>query len=231
MKAAVDSGATLWNGGEFYGTPEYNSMTVLKAYFTKYPEDADKVTLMIKGIIDIKNLRPNGSPESVRRSVDNILAQLGGVKKVDMIGISRRDPANDFRTTLKVLQEEYVDTGKIGGISLSECSAETVHEAAKYVKISAAEIELSMFTQDCLNNGVAAALAEYNIPIVAYSPMGRGVSSSHNAKTCRIGQLTKQSSDPHRAVQVFRGRQAPGLHWHLPPLPGRGSVAQPHPRR
>ncbi|KAI6783698.1 pyridoxine 4-dehydrogenase [Emericellopsis cladophorae] len=175
MKQALDSGANLWNGGEFYGTPEYNSMTLLNKYFTEYPEDADKVTLVIKGGVDTKTLVPDGSPEFIRKSVDNILAQLGGKKKLDVFGLARRDKMVPLATTLRVLQEEYVDTGKIGGIALSECSAETIHEATKTCKIAMAEVELSMFSQDTLQNGVAAACAQHDILLMAYSPIGRGI--------------------------------------------------------
>lgn len=179
MKAAVNSGATFWNAAEMYGTPQYNSMTILNAYFTKYPEDADKVTLIVKGGSDPQTLVPKGSPEDIRKSLDNILTQLGGKKKVDIFGINRRDPTVSFETTLNVIQKEYVETGKVGAISLSECSAETIREAVKHVKIAVAEVELSMFTQDNLKNGVAAACAEHGITLAAYSPMGRGVSPPH----------------------------------------------------
>lgn len=37
-----------------------------------------------------------------------------------------------------------IDTGKIGGISLSEVRAETIHEAVKHIKIVAVEVELSL---------------------------------------------------------------------------------------
>lgn len=53
--------------------------------------------------------------------------------------------------------------------------AETIHEAVTYTKIVAVEAELSLFTRDILDNGVAGACAQYGIPIVAYSPMGRGM--------------------------------------------------------
>lgn len=178
MKAGVESGATFWNAAEIYGTPQYNSMTLLNRYFAKYPEDADKVTLVIKGGNDLVTLQPQGSPEMIRRSADSILAQLGSNKKLDIFCLNRRDHSVPLETTLGVLQKEYVDTGKIGGIALSECSAATIHEAAKYIKIAAVEVELSLFTQDILTNGVAAACAEHAIPIAAYSPIGRGVSAN-----------------------------------------------------
>jgi len=73
--------------------------------------------------------------------------------------------------------KEYVDAGKIGGISLSEVGAQTIREAAKIVKIDAVEVEVSIWSSDILKNGVAQACAELNIPIVAYSPIGRGMLS------------------------------------------------------
>lgn len=176
LKTALNNGMTLWNGAEFYGPPEYNSLTLLKAYFTKYPEDADKVTLIIKGGVDLKTLKPNGSPEYVRQSLDNIISQLGGTKKLDLFSYSRRDPNTPLEVTFGVIQKEYIDTGKLGAIALSECNADTINEAAKIAKIGTVEVELSIFTPDILNNGIAAACAQHGIPITAYSPIGRGVS-------------------------------------------------------
>ncbi|MGU9537306.1 aldo/keto reductase, partial [Proteus mirabilis] len=40
--------------------------------------------------------------------------------------------------------------------------------------ISAVEIELSLYALEPLTNGVAATCAELGIPIIAYSPIGRG---------------------------------------------------------
>lgn len=177
MKAAVDNGLTMWNGGEFYGTPEYNSMTIIKAYFTKYPEDAEKVVLVMKGGIDYNARKPDGSPEGIRRSLDNILKQIGGVKKVDAFNCARRDPEYPLSVTFGVIQKEYINTGKIGAIALSECGVDTINEAAAVAKIAAAEIELSMFSPDVLNNGIAAACKKHDIPIIAYSPIGKGVST------------------------------------------------------
>ncbi|KAL7907668.1 NADP-dependent oxidoreductase domain-containing protein [Trichoderma velutinum] len=175
MKAAVDNGLTLWNGGEFYGTPEYNSMTILKAYFTKYPEDAEKIVLVMKGGFNTETFKPDGSPEGIRRSLDNILEQLGGTKKVDAFNCARRDPEYPLSVTFGVIQKEYVDTGKIGAIALSECGVDTINEAAAITKVAAAEIELSMSTPDVLNNGIAAACKKHGIPIIAYSPIGMGL--------------------------------------------------------
>lgn len=64
--------------------------------------------------------------------------------------------------------KKYVESGDIGGIALSEVSAATIRRAAKVVKIEAVEVELSLWSIDPLENGVAKACAELGIPILAY---------------------------------------------------------------
>ena len=143
MREALKHGAVFWNGGEFYGTPEYNSLTLLERYFEKYPEDADKVILSIKGGVNLETYLPDGSPEGTRRSIDNCLRQLTR-KKLDMFEFARRDQNVDMKETFNIIQREYIDTSKVGGISLSEVRAETIHEAVKHAKIVACEVELSL---------------------------------------------------------------------------------------
>jgi pyridoxine 4-dehydrogenase len=87
MRTALQAGCNFWNAGEFYGTPEYNSLTLLEEYFTKYPEDAERVVLSIKG--GLVNMSPDGSPEGVRRSMDNCLKLLNGKKSIDIFEYAR----------------------------------------------------------------------------------------------------------------------------------------------
>ncbi|KAF7868639.1 hypothetical protein EAF04_005170 [Stromatinia cepivora] len=199
LKSALEHGCNFWNGGQFYGTPEYNSLTICKAYFTKYPEDADKVVLSIKGGIDLQKFVPDGSPEGVRKSVDTCLALLGGTKKIDIFECARVDKNTPIETTMKVLEEEYVKTGKIGGISLSECSAETVRRAAKVTKIVACEVEVALSTLNIFQNGVAKACAEHDILVVAYSPLGRGLLTGTIQKPEDIPE-----GDPRKAYPRFQ---------------------------
>ncbi|KAH9208148.1 voltage-gated shaker-like K+ channel, subunit [Leptodontidium sp. 2 PMI_412] len=175
LRAAVKNGSNFWNGAEFYGPPSYNSLVLLEKYFEEFPEDAEKVVISIKGGVNPKTGHSDASPENTRRSIDDCIAQLKGRKKLDVFEFGRRDPAVPMETTFGIIDKEYVQTGKIGGISLSEVRAETIHEAVKHTKVVAVEVELSLFATDILNNGVAAACAQYGIPIIAYSPIGRGM--------------------------------------------------------
>ncbi|KAL2047434.1 hypothetical protein ABVK25_011542 [Lepraria finkii] len=175
MRAALSTDCNLWDGGEFYGSTDVNSLTMLNKYFTKYPEDADKVVLNIKGALR-PGLIPDGSPHFVRQSVERCVEMLGGTAKIDMFECGRRDPNTPLETTLATL-EELVQQGKIAGVALSEVNADTIRAAAKITKIVAVEIEISLFCTDPLTNGITKACAELNIPIIAYCPLGRGLLS------------------------------------------------------
>ncbi|TVY52868.1 Pyridoxal reductase [Lachnellula cervina] len=159
MKASIEA-------GEFYGTPEYNSLHLLNKYFTQYPEDASKVVLSVKGLL--------GYGGDIKRSVEYCLKLLDGKKSIDIFEPARLYGSTPLETTLGAL-EEYVEAGKIGGIALSEVSAATIQRAVKITKIVAVEVELSLWSLDILNNGVAAVCAEHDILVVAYSPIGRGM--------------------------------------------------------
>lgn len=165
MHAALTSGCNLWNGGEIYGTPDNNSLTLLKNYYTLYPENADKEVLNIKGATR-PGLQPYGSPDYVIESVEDCLQMLGERGRIDMFECARRDPKVPLKETLGALAE-LVDEGKIGGVALCDVSANTIREAAKITRIVAVEVELSLWSTEPLTNGIAEACFELNIPIIA----------------------------------------------------------------
>ena len=169
MHTALANGCNCWNGGVFYGDPDdNNSLTLLNKYYAKYPEDANKVVLNIKGSMSGKlpRIEPNSSPAFIRAEVDKCLKQLGGKGKIDMYEPARRDPKTPLKETLQCL-DELVKEGKIGGIALSEVNANTIREAAAITNIAAVEIELSLWQTEPLTNGIAKACHELGIPILA----------------------------------------------------------------
>ncbi|KAK0632042.1 NADP-dependent oxidoreductase domain-containing protein [Immersiella caudata] len=205
MREALANGMNFWNAGEFYGPPENNSLTLLEAYFAKYPEDADKVVISVKGGVDLKTYHADGSRAGIRRSIDNCLRLLGGRKKIDMFECARRDQNVDMAETFSTIQE-YIDQGLVGGIALSEVRPETIHAAVKLTKVVCVEAELSLWTTDILTNGVAAACAQYNLPIVAYSPLGSGMLT---------GKIKSPSDLPNPMLLTFPRFQPSVFHINL----------------
>ncbi|TVY22445.1 Pyridoxal reductase [Lachnellula hyalina] len=172
MKAALESGCNFWNGGEFYGTKDNNSLHLLHAYFSRYPEDADRVVLSIKGALG-EHFTPTGDKAGLTRSIEECLKVLDGKKTIDIFECARVDPKTPIEETIGYLAE-FVKAGKIGGIGLSETGAATIRRAASVHPIVAVEVEFSLFSLDIQTNGVASTCAELGIPIVAYSPLGKG---------------------------------------------------------
>lgn len=181
MKAALNSGANLWNGGELYGKPHANSLQLLNRYFTKYPEDADKVVISIKGSISPTKMAPDNSEKNIRRSIDECLKILDGKKFLDLFEPARQDPNVPLEETMNAMAK-YIKEGKLGGISLSEVTEDQIRNAEKFHKVAAVEVEMSLHSPDILHNGVAKTCAELDIPVIAYSPMGRGLLTARFSK-------------------------------------------------
>ncbi|KAL2140418.1 hypothetical protein VTI28DRAFT_3838 [Corynascus sepedonium] len=175
LKAALSAGVNVWNGADFYGTPDHNSLHLLARYFAKFPEDAEKVVVCIKsGIIDMKTLTLDGSPQTVRRLVADANRVLSGHKKIDIFGIARVDPKVPIEDTVGALAE-LVAAGEIGGIQLSEVGSATIRRAAAVAKIDVVEEEASLWTPEIFDNGVAETCGELGIPIMAHTPLGAGM--------------------------------------------------------
>ena len=208
MKAALTSGANFWNGGTFYGTADSNSLHLLHAYFTAYPSDAEKVVLSIKGGFDASTRAPDGSKEGVTRDIESALKTLSGTKQIDIFQCGRVDPKVPVEDTISTIAE-FVKAGKIGGIGLSEVSASTIRRAVKIHPIVSVEVEFSLFTTDILSNGVAATCAELGIPIVAYSPLGRGFLTGQIKSFADVTDLQKmgprfQEENFHKNMQLVQ---------------------------
>ncbi|OLL24984.1 Pyridoxal reductase [Neolecta irregularis DAH-3] len=203
MKAAIERGATFWNSGEFYGQPEPTlNLQLLSRFFTKYPEYKQKVYLSVKGAANLETLQPQGKPQEVRKSVENIINVVGG-KYIDMFECAReillfRSPIEETIGELAKLVKE----GKISAISLSECNAGTIRRASKVHKISAVEIEFSLWSTEARDNGVLEACKELDIPVVAYSPLGRGFLT---------GKITKFEDIPEGDFRRYMPRFQPQM--------------------
>ena len=187
LKAALDAGANCWNAGTNYGTPEYNSLHLLNAYFTKYPEDADKVVVSVKSCFEF-GTGIHVDAQSVRDSIEHCLKVIDGKCRIDVFQAARLDPNVPVEETVGAIAE-YLKAGKIGGVGLSECSVESIKQAVAVTPIAAVEVEVSMFETGIFRNGIAEACKKNSIPIVAYSPLNRGFLS---------GQIRRQEDLPEK---------------------------------
>jgi pyridoxine 4-dehydrogenase len=218
MSTALSLGATFWDGGDFYGTPDRNSCHLLAEYFTAHPEAASKVVLSIKGGAAVGALKPDSSEANLRRSVNDCLSALRGTKSIDLYQCGRVDPNYSIEETMSVLGK-LVNEGLIGGIGLSEVRASTISRAAKVHPIMAVEVELSLFSTNVLRNGIAVTCAKLGVPIVAYSPLGRGALAGDTIRK----QSDLPEGDRRRAMPRF---QDDVLEWNAKLVDAVGDFAK-----
>lgn len=105
LKAALTAGSNFWNAADYYGTPQYNNLHLLNAYFTQYPEDADKVVISVKSCIDAHNAIPLCDKESVRGCIEKCLEILDGKRRIDILVPRRLDPDTPVEETVAVVKE------------------------------------------------------------------------------------------------------------------------------
>jgi aryl-alcohol dehydrogenase-like predicted oxidoreductase len=168
---ALDLGVNFLDTSDAYG-PRTNEELVGRAIADRRNE----VVLATKfGIVrdpdDPSKRSISGRPEYVKESVDGSLRRLG-VDHIDLYYQHRVDPGTPIEETVGAMSE-LVQAGKVRFLGLSEAGAETIRKANDVHPISAVQSEYSLWSRD-IEDEVIPALRELGIPLVAYSPLGRG---------------------------------------------------------
>jgi aryl-alcohol dehydrogenase-like predicted oxidoreductase len=113
----------------------------------------------------------DGSAAHAREAVDASLKRLN-LDHIDLYYLHRVDPKVPIEETVGALAEAKAQ-GKIGGIGLSEASAETLRRANAEHPIEALQSEYSLWTRD-VEQEILPVTRDLGIGFVAYSPLGRG---------------------------------------------------------
>ncbi|EHZ2231634.1 aldo/keto reductase [Listeria monocytogenes] len=168
VRAAMDSGITMFDTAEVYG-PYTNEELVGEALYGK----RNHVQIATKGgfKIDGLNNEVDSRPESLKAAVEGSLKRLK-TDYIDLYYIHRIDPSipiEEVAGTIKQLKQE----GKILHWGLSEASAKTIRRAHKVEPLATVESEYSIWWREA-EQEIFPVLEELGIGLVAYSPLGRG---------------------------------------------------------
>ncbi|MEV7928765.1 MULTISPECIES: aldo/keto reductase [unclassified Kitasatospora] len=170
IRQALDLGVTLIDTADMYG-PYTNEEVVGAALAGPYRERAFLATKV--GIVPGGSGQSarDGSPEHVRRSIDDSLRRLG-TDHVDLYQLHRVDPAVPIEETWGALAET-VAAGKARRIGLSEVTVEEIKRAQSVHPVASVQSELSLWTRDVLAE-VLPYTEEQGIAFLPFSPLGRG---------------------------------------------------------
>lgn len=120
--------------------------------------------------------RPGGRPDnagvvSAREAVEASLERLG-LDHIDLYYLHRIDPDIPVEESVGELGR-LVDEGKIGGVGVSEASADALRRAHASHPLTALQSEYSLWTRE-VEREILPTARELGIGFVAYSPLGRG---------------------------------------------------------
>lgn len=149
--------------------------------------------------------RVNNAPAYTRLQVEKSLKRLG-VEQIDLYYLHRIDnslPIEEAIGGLVRLKEE----GKIGGIGLSEATADTVRRAHAVHPITALQSEYSLWTRE-VENEILPTVRELGIGFVPFSPLGRGFLAGASAPVDDKDVRHKHPRFQEEAVKINAARRA-----------------------
>ncbi|MCA3640230.1 MAG: aldo/keto reductase [Methylobacterium sp.] len=176
IHAALDSGITMLDTGDFYGVG-HNEMLIAEALKGRRREN---VFIAVKfgamrdpagGFIGL-DLRP--------QSVKNFLAytlQRLGTDYVDLYMPARLTPEVPIEETIGTMAE-MVKAGHVRHIGLSEAGAGSLRRAHAVHPIAALQIEYSLISRG-IEEDILPTAKELGVAITAYGVLSRGLISGH----------------------------------------------------
>jgi aryl-alcohol dehydrogenase-like predicted oxidoreductase len=173
IHAALESGVTLFDTGDFYGVGA-NELLLRRALAGK----RDQAVLSVK----FGALRsPDGGwtgvdtrPVAIKNFLSYSLTRLG-VDHVDIYRPARLDPSVPIEDTVGAIAD-LVTAGYVRHIGLSEVGMETIRRAHAVHPIVDLQIEYSLVSRGP-ESGILPLLAELGIGVTAYGVLSRGLLS------------------------------------------------------
>ena len=179
IHAALDTGITLMDTGDFYGMGA-NELLLRDALRGR---NRDDVTISVKfGALRDMEGGWNGvdtRPVAIKNFVAYSLRRLG-TDHIDIYRPTRLDPQVPIEETIGALAE-LVQAGHIRHIGLSEVGAQTLRRAAAVHPISDLQIEYSLLSRG-IEAEILPACRELGIGLTAYGVLSRGLLSGHWSK-------------------------------------------------
>ncbi|WP_375468683.1 aldo/keto reductase [uncultured Nostoc sp.] len=197
IHAALDTGFTLLDTGDFYGMG-HNELLLHEALAGRRRED---VFIAVKfGALrspDGNFIGFDGRPEAVKTSLAYTLKRLG-TDYIDLYQPARLDPRVPIEDTVGAISE-MVKAGYVRQIGLSEVGADTIRRAHAIHPITWLQIEYSLLSRG-IEDDILPTVRELGIAVTAYGVLSRGLLSGHWSK-----ERSEQAQDPRGHLPRFSG--------------------------
>jgi pyridoxine 4-dehydrogenase len=214
IQAALDSGVTLLDTGDFYGMG-HNELLLRQALADGRRK---KVVLSVK----FGALRaPDGSwtgydarPAAVKNFLAYTLKRLG-TDFVDIYRPARVDPRVPIEDTVGAIAD-LITAGYVRHAGLSEASADTIGRAHAISPIVDVQLEYSLMSRG-IEQDILPAIRSLGIPVTAYGVLSRGLlsgqmqTSSADIRTARFPRFQGENLAHNLVLADALGRVARSL--------------------
>jgi aryl-alcohol dehydrogenase-like predicted oxidoreductase len=179
IHASLESGITLLDTGDFYGSG-HNELLIFEALKGKKREDAI-ISVKFGGLRDPAAgwTGIDARPQAVKNFLAYSLQRLG-VDCIDIYRPARLDPKVPIEDTIGAIAD-MVKAGFVKHIGLSEVGSETIRRAAAVHPIVDLQIEYSLISRG-IEDGILETCRKLGIGITAYGVLSRGLISGHWTK-------------------------------------------------
>jgi aryl-alcohol dehydrogenase-like predicted oxidoreductase len=173
IHAALESGVTLFDTGDFYGMG-HNEMLLGRALGSRRGQALISVKFGAMRGPDGGWLGFDARPAAVKNFLAYSLQRLG-VDYIDIYRPARHDPAVPIEDTIGAMAE-LVKAGYVRAIGLSEVGVETIRRAHAVHPIADLQIEYSLVSRSP-EARIFPVLGELGIGVTAYGVLSRGLLS------------------------------------------------------
>jgi aryl-alcohol dehydrogenase-like predicted oxidoreductase len=163
---AIELGITFFDTATGYGAG-HNETLLGQAVAGR----RDRLVIASKFTHRAAGAGPDANPVKARDAVEASLKRLG-LDHIDLYYLHRVDQRIPIEESVGELGR-LKDEGKIGGVGVSEASAEGIRRAHAVYPLTALQSEYSLWTRE-VEIEILPTVRELGIGFVSYSPLGRG---------------------------------------------------------
>jgi aryl-alcohol dehydrogenase-like predicted oxidoreductase len=199
LQAALDAGVTLLDTADAYCLDDsdvgHNERLIARALST-WSGDRSRLVIATKGGLTRPNGQwvPDGRARHLRESCERSLTALS-VESIDLYQLHAPDPRVPLSTSVRALAA-LKDEGLVARIGLCNVNVGQIDEARRIADISAVQVELSVWHDENVLNGVVQYCTEHGLQLIAYRPLG----GSRRVRQLRHEPVVRELAERHDAT-------------------------------
>jgi aryl-alcohol dehydrogenase-like predicted oxidoreductase len=198
LHTALDAGVTFLDTADAYCWDDsetgHNERLIARAT-RSWSGDRSRLVIATKGGMTRPNGHwvPDGRARHLRDACEASLKALG-VERIDLYQLHAPDPRVPLSTSVRALAS-LKDEGLVARIGLCNVNVGQIEEARRIADISSVQVELSVWHDENLLNGVVDHCITHGIQLVAYRPLG----GARRAGQLRHRPVLQELAEQHNA--------------------------------